>query len=413
MRPLIGYHKGPNGENVATGLGGYVFYMLMASMKLNYEIYVPTDNVYAGTFPNGSWGGQLGMIARNECDIGIGPILPTLRRYEVAMPLPLYYFIRLTPCGGTRRQFKTDVFQYVAALDRQVWAALLTSLVLLTFLKLLPSMGKPRTLDRFTNSLFELFGNMFFEATPKPPKHQFGRWLVSFWWLAVLVVMTGFTSFMKASMMVKDEAGRLNTIKDIIKRPEITPMVIRGSTYERIFMTSHLPAHQRLWQQILRTGGQLPVPELLSRRVFDLMLEEKAVFFCDDIILYSNIARLYPEGYVGEFYMGTDFFINNEFTMFVRRDLDARIIRQLHKRLRWLWESGLPQEWVRKVMEKSLRASTSHMSGGYADMKLSDVGAIFYLLLIGLGAAFAAFIAEVFAGLVVLRSKRLPRRESL
>ncbi|EEC06088.1 hypothetical protein IscW_ISCW004757 [Ixodes scapularis] len=181
------------------------------------------------------------------------------------MPLPHYYFIRLTPCGGTRRQFKTDVFQYVAALDRQ---------------------------------------------------------------------------------------------------------------------TSSRPAYQRLWQQILRKGGQQAVPDVLSRRVFDMMLEEKAVFFCDDILLYSNIARIYPEGYVGEFYMGNDFFINNEFTMF---------------------------DWVRNAMEKSLQASTSQMSEGPSGMKLSDVGAIFYLLLIGLGAAFTVFITEVFGGFVALRSERRPR----
>ncbi|KAG0420704.1 hypothetical protein HPB47_003339 [Ixodes persulcatus] len=339
-----------------------------------------------------------------ECDVGIGPILPTIRRFEVAMPLPHYYFIRLTPCGGTRRQFKTDVFQYVAALDRQVWAALLTSLVFLALMMLLPSLGKPRKLEKFCDYFFELFGNMLFEATPDPPEHQFGRWLSSIWWLAVLVVMTGFTSFMKASMMVKDEAGRLNTIEDVIQRPEITPFVMRGSTYERIFMVSlrvNTPFEEfnRQYESLSQNR-----PQALEEE------EGRAVFFCDDILLYSNIARIYPEGYVGEFYMGNDFFINNEFTMFVRRNLDPRIIHQLHKRLRWLWESGLPQDWVRNAMEKSLQASTSQMSEGPSGMKLSDVGAIFYLLLIGLGAAFTVFITEVFGGFVALRSNRRPRQ---
>ncbi|KAL1416380.1 hypothetical protein MTO96_028008 [Rhipicephalus appendiculatus] len=80
---------------------------------------LPRDHVYAGTFPNGSWAGCLGMISRNEADLAIGPILPTIARFGVAEPLPQYYFIRLTTCAGTRRLFKTDVFGYVTALDPQ------------------------------------------------------------------------------------------------------------------------------------------------------------------------------------------------------------------------------------------------------------------------------------------------------
>ncbi|XP_049525153.1 uncharacterized protein LOC125946362 [Dermacentor silvarum] len=70
-------------------------------------------------FPNGSWAGCLGRISRNEADLALGPILPTISRFEVAQPLPQYYFIHLTLCGGTKRLYKTDVFAYVTALDSQ------------------------------------------------------------------------------------------------------------------------------------------------------------------------------------------------------------------------------------------------------------------------------------------------------
>ncbi|CAN7986496.1 unnamed protein product [Ixodes hexagonus] len=183
--------------------------------------------------------------------------------------MPHYYIIQLAPCGGTQRQFKTDVFQYVAALD---------------------------------------------------------RW------------------------------------------------------------TSPRPLYQQLWKQVLRTGGLVSVPEVLSRRVFDLMLEEKAIFFCDELLLHSTIARVYPEGYEGEFYRGNDFFINNEFTMF---------------------------DWVHNQMERSLQAQTPKGGVSASNMKLEDVGAIFYLLLIGLGFAASVFILEVFAGFVALRSRKLRPQEDV
>ncbi|KAH6931074.1 hypothetical protein HPB50_022051 [Hyalomma asiaticum] len=122
MQPLIGYRHDPDGTVVATGLGGYVYNLIVKSMQIKHVVLIPRDHVYAGTFPNGSWAGCLGMISRNEADLAIGPILPTISRFMVAQPLPQYYFIRLTVCGGTKRLFKTDVFGYVTALDPQARA---------------------------------------------------------------------------------------------------------------------------------------------------------------------------------------------------------------------------------------------------------------------------------------------------
>ncbi|KAL1440508.1 hypothetical protein MTO96_009365 [Rhipicephalus appendiculatus] len=119
MEPLIGYRRDPDGTVVASGLGGYVYNLLVNSLMIKHVVLIPRDHVYAGTFPNGSWAGCLGMISRNEADLAIGPILPTIARFRVAQPLPQYYFIRLTTCAGTRRLFKTDVFGYVTALDTQ------------------------------------------------------------------------------------------------------------------------------------------------------------------------------------------------------------------------------------------------------------------------------------------------------
>ncbi|KAL3225956.1 hypothetical protein MRX96_025300 [Rhipicephalus microplus] len=119
MEPHIGYRRDSNGTIVATALGGYIYNMLMDSLKIKHVVLIPNDYVYAGTFPNGSWAGCLGMISRNEADLAIGPILPTISRFMVAEPLPQYFFIRLSTCSGTKRLFKTDVFGYVAALDPQ------------------------------------------------------------------------------------------------------------------------------------------------------------------------------------------------------------------------------------------------------------------------------------------------------
>ncbi|KAH7951094.1 hypothetical protein HPB52_004725 [Rhipicephalus sanguineus] len=411
MEPLIGYRRDPDGTVVASGLGGYVYNLVVNSLKIKHVVLIPRDHVYAGTFPNGSWAGCLGMISRNA-DLAIGPILPTITRFMVAQPLPQYYFIRLTTCAGTRRLFKTDVFGYVTALDTQarafldsVWATLLASMLLLAILMSVPSAGGRSRMSMFADQLMDLVGNMFFEATPEPPEDSYRRWLTSFWWIVVMVVMTGFTGIMKASMMVKDQAGRINGIHDVIERPEIKPYLIDGSTYHRLF--------SRLWRQVQRYRSVTSATEILSKQTFDEVLDEKAIFFCDDIMLYWTVARLYPNGVDGEFYLGTDFFINNEFTMFIRREFDKGVIKKMHLRLRWLWDAGLPQEWNRRTMEAALRHTTDTQTTVVAAMKLTDVGAIFYLMLFGQAFACTAGLFEVFFGMLLPAATRaLAQRRS-
>ncbi|KAL1440507.1 hypothetical protein MTO96_009364 [Rhipicephalus appendiculatus] len=258
----------------------------------------------------------------------------------------------------------------------------------------------------FADQLMDLVGNLFFEATPEPPEDSYRRWLTSFWWIVVMVVMTGFTGIMKASMMVKDQTGRISGIKDVIQRPEIKPYLIDGSTYHRLFRTSARPDYQRLWRQVQRYRSVTSATEILSKQTFDEVLNERAIFFCDDIMLYWTVARLYPNGVDGEFYLGTDFFINNPFTMFVRRELDKGVIKKMHLRLRWLWDAGLPQEWNRRAMEAALRHTTDTQTTVVASMKLTDVGAIFYLMLFGQAFACTVGLFEVFVGLLLPAATR-------
>ncbi|XP_050035416.1 uncharacterized protein [Dermacentor andersoni] len=279
-------------------------------------------------------------------------------------------------------------------------------MVFLAILLSIPLAGGRSRLRIFADQLIDLIGNLFFEATPAPPEDSYSRWLTSFWWIVVMVVMTGFTGIMKASMMVKDQTGRINTLADVMARPEIRPLIISGSTYERLFSTSTRPDYQRLWRQVQRWKAVAPASWVLSKPAFDLLLEEKAIFFCDDILLHWTVARIYPNGFEGEFYMGTDYFLNNEFTMFVRRTLDKDLIKKIHLRLRWLWEAGLPQDWKRRAMESALRKSAGAPTTVVAAMKLTDVGAIFYLMLFGQAFACIVALSEVFVGKLLPASSR-------
>lgn len=81
-------------------------------------------------------------------------------------------------------------------------------------------------------------------------------------------------------------------------------------------------------------------------------------------------------------------------------------------RLRWLFETGHTQQWVQSHMKKwSQLAEKSQSLVSARNMALEDIGAIFYICLIGLGFAAAVFILEWFAGSATLRSRKLLREQ--
>lgn len=63
-------------------------------------------------------------------------------------------------------------------------------------------------------------------------------------------------------------------------------------------------------------------------------------------------------------------------------------------------------------MESALKSDKSQSLVTASGMRLIDVGAIFYLLLIGLGLAAVVFVTEVLIGALIMRSKRPPRRRN-
>lgn len=61
------------------------------------------------------------------------------------------------------------------------------------------------------------------------------RIVIAFWWLMLIVLMNTFTGHMKASMTVQEELPRLDSVQDVVDHPDVTPVIIRGSTFEEVF----------------------------------------------------------------------------------------------------------------------------------------------------------------------------------
>ncbi|KAK8771220.1 hypothetical protein V5799_025539 [Amblyomma americanum] len=161
--------------------------------------------------------------------------------------------------------------------------------------------------------------------------------------------------------------------------------------------------YQRMiWAKANRLGGIMPVREVFTKRIFDDVLQTKKVVFLEETLLYTALERLYSkESPKGQFYKGAEITMNLTMGMWVNRHFPSDLRNALHKRTRWIIESGLP-EWYRlsileRAMRKSETGSTTGQSFTFHTIQVEDVTGLFYLLLACFTICFVAALIEYMA----------------
>ncbi|XP_042146404.1 probable glutamate receptor [Ixodes scapularis] len=110
---------GKNGTIVLKGLSGYMVQLLSQGLGFKSTIHVPSDGNWGGRRPDGSWGGQVGLVVRNVCNVAAGPMAMNADRVGAMQPLPAFYYADGVHMAGRRQMYSTDVFGYIYAFDEQ------------------------------------------------------------------------------------------------------------------------------------------------------------------------------------------------------------------------------------------------------------------------------------------------------
>ncbi|CAN8000988.1 unnamed protein product [Ixodes pacificus] len=227
------------------------------------------------------------------------------------------------------------------------------------------------------------------------------RIVIAFWWLMLIVLMNTFTGHMKASMTVQEELPRLDSVQDVVDHPDVTPVIIRGSTFEEVFQESTRRDHQLLLRRARQAQSVLPPRQIFTKSVFDDVLAGRKVIFLDTMLFHYWVGRFYERLPQGEFYLAREAVLYPAMCMWLNRNVDHQLARVIHIRTRWIAESGLTQRWKYLLVERSQRKS-----GGLSDsqgqplsmassLQLQDVAAVMQLLVAGLCVALITFLAEL------------------
>ncbi|XP_077506285.1 glutamate receptor 4-like isoform X2 [Amblyomma americanum] len=240
--------------------------------------------------------------------------------------------------------------------------------------------------------VFLLFAMLLTKGPSRCPENT--RVLIGVWWVAVVFATTSFTSHMQASMAIKTEVARLESVSDILKHRRIVPTIIDGMAFDVFFKTSANAEDQELWRRVQQHRSQLPFRQVFRRETYEAVLDGRQVVFMEQSLYHYGIRRHYSqEPPRGQFYFGKVNVLTVPCAIFVSYNATTFVKKTLHRATRWICESGLLDRHLDQVLLQTWRQIESS-SPAVEAIRADDISGLFAVWIMGMGMAAAATFAE-------------------
>ncbi|XP_076458879.1 glutamate receptor ionotropic, kainate 1-like [Babylonia areolata] len=236
----------------------------MASfLKFRYIVVESPDNKYGAPEPDGRWNGMVGMVQREEVDMGVGPYTITSIR-ETVVDFSVPYMEDgggiITMKGGSA----TSIMAGLETFSGAIWLCLLATTVsvgvgLYLSVRFSPNSdsnsssgsGSGRSSDEWHlwACLLHICGSLMQQGMETHPKNVSARCLLGFWWVFSILVVSTFTATL-ASMLTVDVAGfQVDSIDDLLSS-SFKPLVLSGSMWETLFMTAKSGVYSKVAERM-------------------------------------------------------------------------------------------------------------------------------------------------------------------
>ncbi|KAL3204701.1 hypothetical protein MRX96_011680 [Rhipicephalus microplus] len=212
--------------------------------------------------------------------------------------------------AGRLSKHQSNIFGIIQVLTWEVWLLFGCSMVLSALLWSFSdwvhwgvggvSTRRSTFVQAFGNHLWSFVESSCLEASTSTPTRFSARVVVGTFWLLVIVVTTVVAGQMKAMMMVREEADRIDSMRHLAARPAMKPYTIAGSAggvvcpceytshailFNQLYNNSTAdvaqdskdPDYQKVWRMMQTYKTDLPTSVVLSDQTLLEVVEGKAV----------------------------------------------------------------------------------------------------------------------------------------
>ncbi|XP_065293868.2 glutamate receptor ionotropic, kainate glr-3-like isoform X1 [Dermacentor albipictus] len=386
------------------GICGEILAAITRSLKTNYTITFPLDSFWGLLKPDGNWTGVLGMLQRDEADLALSVINPTSEKKDVAVESETILPIEIMILAGRQSSHESNILGIIQIFPWEVWllafcgflmSAVVWSVGDYIHFRLDNKNGLFDHVGNFLGRLWAFVESTLLEASPVVPSRISARILVGAYWLVVIILTTAFAGQMKAMLMVRQEADRIDSLKDLSERPTMKPYAPAGSAVVSSIRYSRDPYYQKVWRMMQKFKSDLPPAVVLSDSSMREIIRGKAVLILSRPTLAERANEVCANSSEGEFYVGRvpTFEFNSVF--YLNKRMPATLRDFINKRILWLRDSGLLEKWWR---ESSGNWEGCGQATSDGTLTFADFSDLIKLLLAMLACACVVCLTEVAVG---------------
>ncbi|CAN8004775.1 unnamed protein product [Ixodes pacificus] len=352
----------------------------------------------------------MGMLFRNESDLAMGPFFPAEERLEFANPTTVFYHEELRILAGRKHAQDSNVFGYVLAFDWMVWMFLSAALLITTLVTGIAQgfydtkrWTWTRFLGKLSDALWQYLENLFMEGSAAPPRHSVLRLLSSVWWLATIVLMNAFCGHMRACLMIKSEVEKIDSVRQLVRKPLAQPFMWKGTSYVGMVAHSTNEDLRKIGRVVEERGTAQPASILYGQALLKRVVLGRAVVISDGTSLVFRVSNMCGAFHDSEFYLAQEGLVSHPLNSFTRMDMDPGFRADVNRVIRHLVEAGLVDHWWTAATGDMSRCGGSIQQDSAATLALSDLWGIFVLWLVSLSFATTAFCCELCVHLALSR----------
>ncbi|XP_071532994.1 glutamate receptor ionotropic, kainate 4-like [Panulirus ornatus] len=231
-----------------------------------YKYLRPPDRSWGVKYANGSWSGMVGMVIREEADIGVGPFDVTASRAEVVDFTGLI-LVDYTRILGARGRPEVDPWGFLLPLSPLVWLAILTALLVVPAVMFLQSLCFSFKIEGEKNWLsatFAFLRVLLQQDNSLPARWWWERLVLGVWMMTTLVLTRSYAGNLMSLLAVRHIPEPYHTLRDVLDDPSVTMIWQTNSSHVQYIHSveggiyREVAEAERNGRVILKTQSQFP-----------------------------------------------------------------------------------------------------------------------------------------------------------
>ncbi|XP_037567941.1 glutamate receptor ionotropic, kainate glr-3 [Dermacentor silvarum] len=386
------------------GIFGHILQALADFVPFSFHVTYDPQRSFGTRLDNGSYTGIIGLLQTGEVDLAASSVFLQSDRAEVVTYAPVMYTSHCALIAVAGKP-SVNAFGYLLVFDWQAWVVIVAMVPLMSAGLAYVERRRPRNRDSFFreayDNVWDILCSFAYKGHTAHTDSYAGRLLLSFWWLAVLVLTNEFAGHLMASIAIKSEPPRFRSVEDVAYQTSIRPLIWKDTAFDAYVRTSEKPSLRALTSLALRQDGFVPLSELYSQGSLEQLYSGRAVLINDrdgSMHMLAKHCRLTG----GRLYVAPELLFTSFSTMAYSKRLPAELQKRIQAKMRAIMESGLRLEWYNEGVKEWHRCRDMQRSGAskagvlsFEELSYDDMAAIFFLWGIMATFALVVFLLEM------------------